>query len=177
MKGNILLIYEYRKQRLLWALLLIGVYICSYGLLYRGVDLDSWVMSESIGAWHNTLISEIMIGFDYFAWLIAVLMAFHGFSEYAEEGKLSFFRSLPYTKKRVWIQWFFMGVGVLTFAYFIIAIVSVISYAEYFPIYQMMYLRTPIYDLLCRLDTAGNGLLYIMEHWIICLAIYLQEWL
>ena len=36
----------------------------------------------------------------------------------------------------------------------------------------MMYLRTPIYDLLCRLDTAGNGLLYIMEHWIICLAIY-----
>lgn len=178
--------YQWKKIRI--AVLILGL-VLLYALLHMDISielrafdvLDAWQewslldVFDFIG--ENSLlylgrVSGGVASYSHIAWVTAVFMAFALFEEYGDDGKLSLFRSLPYTKRQMWRCSWLMGGGIISVGYLVLAVASIFLYLFTYTVAHDAYLYSPAYEVLCSIDTLGNALLYILEECVIALGVF-----
>lgn len=185
MRRKAFLQYQWKEIRI--AVLILGIMLL-FGVLnmisvsdssdIRDSDLmNNLLYLGNVSAGVNTLLylGNVSAGvktFSYAAYFISVVFAFSLFGIYGNTGKMDLFRSFPYTRREIWWRSYFMGSGILTMGYLVFALAAAIFYVGYWPTAHDAYLFSPAYEIFCSLDTLGNGLLYILEDWLITLGVF-----
>lgn len=168
--------YEYKLRQLVVPLILMAVLLvkCFYQMTcvpaqYLG---DTLVDKESFELFFLGRSIQPVTSNSILLWGIIFLLAFLLFREYGNQGMTELFRGLPYKKRALWFRSLFLGITVITIFYLLLALFALISYCCYWPEYHEEYLKLPAYDMLCRIDTLGNGWMFILQYWAVSLGIF-----